>query len=126
MPEHAQMMKRQQVLADFGDLALQSADLDHILTEACRHVSEALGTKRVKILELQHEEGCLLVRAGVGWEAAREQNPNLLVILITGYAGGMEMPDMDMVDKLFDPVKFGELVRAKLDAIGPDPGLLRA
>ncbi len=68
MPERAQMMRRQQVLADFGDLALRSADLDHILAEACRHVSEALGTKRAKVLELQHGEECLLMRAGIGWD----------------------------------------------------------
>lgn len=30
------------MLADFGDLALQSEDLDDVLMEACRLVAEAL------------------------------------------------------------------------------------
>jgi PAS domain S-box-containing protein len=61
------MLKRQQVLADFGDFALRSEDLDEVLTEACRLVGEALGTSRAKVLEIQHAEQSLWVRAGVGW-----------------------------------------------------------
>jgi PAS domain S-box-containing protein len=67
MPEHAQMVKRMQVLADFGDFTLKSDSLDEILTEACRLVGDALGTGRAKVLEIQQEGKSLLVRAGVGW-----------------------------------------------------------
>ncbi|MBM0206157.1 GAF domain-containing protein, partial [Micromonospora sp. STR1s_5] len=67
MPEHDAMLKRQRVLADFGDFALESEDLDEVLTEACRLVSEALGTGRAKVLEIQEDGQSLLVRAGVGW-----------------------------------------------------------
>jgi GAF domain-containing protein len=62
-------MKRQQVLADFGELALRSQDLDSTLTEACRLVGEALGTGRAKILEVLHAERQILVRVGVGWDS---------------------------------------------------------
>ncbi|GEP03848.1 PAS domain S-box protein [Methylobacterium oxalidis] len=68
MPDREQMMKRQQVLADFGEFSLCSEDLDEVLTEACRLVGEALGTRRAKILEIQQDGQCLLVRAGVGWD----------------------------------------------------------
>uniref|UniRef100_UPI0030137AAE GAF domain-containing protein n=1 Tax=Methylobacterium nigriterrae TaxID=3127512 RepID=UPI0030137AAE len=68
MPTLERMMKRQQVLADFGEFALRSENLDEVLTEACRLVSEALGIHRAKILEIQQDEQCVLVRAGVGWE----------------------------------------------------------
>lgn len=61
------MPKRQRVLATFGEFALQSQDLDAMLTEACRLVSEALGTKRAKVLEIEAEGEVLFVRAGVGW-----------------------------------------------------------
>jgi PAS domain S-box-containing protein len=61
------MLKRQQVLADFGDFALRSEDLDGVLAAACRLVGEALGTGRAKVLEIQHAEQCLWVRAGIGW-----------------------------------------------------------
>jgi PAS domain S-box-containing protein len=65
--DHEQMIFRQRVLADFGEFALRSDDLDEVLTEACRLVGEALGTKRAKILEIQEEGQWLFVRAGVGW-----------------------------------------------------------
>ncbi|MBP0444627.1 PAS domain S-box protein [Roseomonas sp. SSH11] len=68
MPDLDRMVKRQQVLADFGELALCSLDLDRILAEACRLVGDALGTGRAKLLEILHAEGQLLVRAGVGWD----------------------------------------------------------
>lgn len=67
MPDKLQMMKRQQVLADFGDFAIRSEQLDEVLTAACRLVGEALGTGRAKILEIQEDRQELLVRAGVGW-----------------------------------------------------------
>jgi two-component sensor histidine kinase len=61
------MMERQRVLADFGELALRSEDLQEVLTEACHLVGRALGTHLAKILEIEYEENRLLVRAGVGW-----------------------------------------------------------
>jgi PAS domain S-box-containing protein len=68
VPDYEQIAKRQQVLADFGEFALESANLDEVLTEACRLVGEALGTRRAKILEIQQGGECLFVRAGVGWD----------------------------------------------------------
>ncbi|MCR0983095.1 PAS domain S-box protein [Roseomonas populi] len=68
MPDHLTIMGRQQVLADFGQLALRSQDLDMLLQEACRLVGKALGTGRSKILEIGDEGRSLLVRAGVGWD----------------------------------------------------------
>ncbi len=67
MPDVQQMMKRQRVLADFGEFTLCSENLDAVLTEACRLVADALGTGRAKILEIQEDGRSLFVRAGVGW-----------------------------------------------------------
>lgn len=69
MPKRDEMMKRQQVLADFGEFAIRSEDLDEILGEACRLVGDALGTGRAKVLEIQEGGDELLVRAGVGWKS---------------------------------------------------------
>ena len=63
------MLKRQKVLADFGEFALESQNLDAVLHEACRLVGKAFDTHRAKILEIQHEGESLFVRAGVGWSA---------------------------------------------------------
>ena len=70
MPDQINKLLRQQTsLAKFGELALRSNDLDEILTEACRLVSEALGTDLAKVVELQEDGRTLLVRAGVGWHS---------------------------------------------------------
>lgn len=67
MPDREQMIIRQKVLADFGELALRSDDLDEVLAAACRLVGDALGTDIAKILEIEADGEQLLVRAGVGW-----------------------------------------------------------
>src|SRR3712207_2437306 len=69
MPDQSRMEKRQRVLADFGEFALRSDDLDDVLTQACRLVAEALGTGRAKVLEIEAATHTLFVRAGVGWDA---------------------------------------------------------
>ena len=68
-PEENQdeLLRQHTVLAQFGELALQSADLDEILTEACRLVGKALGTDLAKVVELQADGRTLIVRAGFGW-----------------------------------------------------------
>ena len=63
------LLKQRRVLADFGDFAQQSENLDEVLTEACRLVGEALGTGRAKVLEIEPGGESLFVRAGVGWAA---------------------------------------------------------
>ena len=65
-----QMVKRQRILADFGEFALRSEDLTEVLTEACRLVSVALATDLAKVLEIEQDgdDSVLLARAGVGWQ----------------------------------------------------------
>jgi len=69
LPGRNEMVRRQRLLADFGDFALGSDDLDEVLNEACRLVGEALGTDLAKVLEIEDRDGerRLFVRAGVGW-----------------------------------------------------------
>lgn len=67
MSEVDRMSRQQRILADFGDYALGSDDLEAVLTEACRLVAEALGVDRAKVLEIQEGGHELLLRAGVGW-----------------------------------------------------------
>ncbi len=66
--DYQEMLRRQTVLAKFGELALRSDDLDEILTEACRLVGEALDTDLAKVMELHEDGATLRVRAGVGWK----------------------------------------------------------
>ena len=67
MADLKDMIKRQQVLADFGEFAISSQDLDEVLMEACRLVGQATGTGRAKIFEIQEDRQELFLRAGVGW-----------------------------------------------------------
>ena len=55
-------------LARFGLFAFRSEDLDAVLHEACRLVAEGLDAKMAKVLELRHDTGDFLVRAGIGWK----------------------------------------------------------
>ena len=59
---------QQAALAQFGEFALKSDDLDAILHQACRLVGSALDTHLVKVMELQGDGTTMLVRAGVGWK----------------------------------------------------------
>lgn len=68
VPDARRLEERQKVLADFGEFALRSDDLDAVLAQACRLVAEALGTGHAKVLEIEHESRTLFVRAGVGWD----------------------------------------------------------
>lgn len=69
MVDVEQMVRRQRILADFGDFALRSENIDDVLTEACRLVGRALGTDLAKVLEIvgQGENAILFMQAGVGW-----------------------------------------------------------
>jgi two-component sensor histidine kinase len=62
-----ELIERQRVLADFGEVAIRSEDLDEVLMEACRLVGRALGTDLAKVIEIEEGEQSLLVRAGCGW-----------------------------------------------------------
>lgn len=64
----AALLRQQDILAKFGELALRSNDLDEILNEACRLVGEAIGTDLAKVMELREDGITLFVRAGVGWK----------------------------------------------------------
>ncbi|SFK67295.1 HWE histidine kinase domain-containing protein [Falsiroseomonas stagni] len=61
------MLRQQTVLARFGEFALKAEDIDAILTEACRLVGEALGTDLAKVMEHEHGQDRMLLRAGIGW-----------------------------------------------------------
>jgi PAS domain S-box-containing protein len=61
------LRRRNKLLADFGDFALQSEDLNDVLTEACRLIAEALEVRRAKVLEIDEGGQSLFLRFGVGW-----------------------------------------------------------
>jgi PAS domain S-box-containing protein len=61
------LLRQRKVLARFGELALASDDLEHILDEACRLVGDALETNMAKFMLLQEDGITFLVRNGVGW-----------------------------------------------------------
>ncbi len=67
MASREQMVARQKALAEFGDFARRSEDLDRVLQEACRIVGKALDTDLSKVLEIDQDKQELLVKAGVGW-----------------------------------------------------------
>lgn len=67
MATEATLLRQRKVLAEFGELALVSDNLEHILDEACRLVGEALETHLSKFMLLQDDGITFVVRNGVGW-----------------------------------------------------------
>ena len=63
-----ELLRQQDILARFGELAIRSDDLHEILHKACVLVGEALGTDLAKVMELQEDGITLLVRTGIGWK----------------------------------------------------------
>lgn len=60
-------MEQQRVLAQFGEFALRSDDLDDILHKGCELVGRVLDTSLAKIMELLPGGGTFKARAGYGW-----------------------------------------------------------
>jgi two-component sensor histidine kinase len=66
--EEVERLRRQRaVLADFGQRAARTQDLDRLLQDATALVSEAIEIDLVKILELAPGGEHMVVRAGVNW-----------------------------------------------------------
>lgn len=61
------LLRQRKVLAEFGELALVSDDLEHILNEACRLVGDALETHLAKFMLLKEDGITFVVRNGIGW-----------------------------------------------------------
>jgi PAS domain S-box-containing protein len=61
-------MQRQSVVADLGQRAVESHDLDDLLAHAAEVVSTTLGADYCKVLDLQDADEELLLRQGVGWD----------------------------------------------------------
>ena len=70
MPHSEAHKLRRQVstLSEFGKQALRSDDIDGLLQEATRLVSDAIDVELVKVLELVPGGENSLVRAGVNWK----------------------------------------------------------
>jgi two-component sensor histidine kinase len=64
-----QKVRQQQILADFGVIALKGAPLPELLQEATRAAAEGLGAEFAKALKYLPEQNRFLVCAGVGWGA---------------------------------------------------------
>jgi two-component sensor histidine kinase len=67
--ELALRLRQQELVAEFGRLALSSTDLDLILHEACAVSALGLNAQLAKILEYREHAADFLVVAGVGWRA---------------------------------------------------------
>ncbi|RQG93293.1 PAS domain S-box protein [Natrarchaeobius halalkaliphilus] len=65
--ELEQRTRQQRVVATLGQLALETDDLDELMAEASRQVADVLECEYCKVLDLDDENGELLVRQGVGW-----------------------------------------------------------
>jgi two-component sensor histidine kinase len=67
-PEQVERLRKQvSALAQFGGQALRTQELDALLQEATRLVSDAMNIDLVKVLELLPDRDQMLLRAGINW-----------------------------------------------------------
>ncbi|OIB57340.1 hypothetical protein BBD46_02320 [Natrialba sp. SSL1] len=59
---------QQDAVAELGQIALETDDLDDLMYEAARKVADALDNDYCKVLDLDPENEELLLRQGVGWK----------------------------------------------------------
>jgi len=62
-----QRARQQEVVADLGQFALETEDLDELMREASRQVAAVLDADYSKVLDRDADERELLLRQGVGW-----------------------------------------------------------
>jgi PAS domain S-box-containing protein len=60
--------KQQSAIAELGQIAIASNNIDFIISKALKAVSKTLEVEFVNIFELLKEENSLLLKAGIGWE----------------------------------------------------------
>ncbi len=61
-------LRQQETLAQIGEYAVRSKDLDDLFQEVTRLMPQVLEMEFCKVLELLEDEKALLLRAGVGWK----------------------------------------------------------
>ncbi|WP_254523141.1 ATP-binding protein [Natrinema caseinilyticum] len=66
--ELTKRIRQQRVVADLGQYALETDDLDELMHEAATRVAAVLDTEYCKVLDLDEETNELLLRQGVGWK----------------------------------------------------------
>ena len=59
---------QQRVVAELGQTALETDDIDELMDETVRRVANVLNNEYCKVLDLDPDERELLLRQGVGWE----------------------------------------------------------
>ena len=65
--ELAKQARQQEVVAELGQYALETDDLDALMAEAARRVADALGNEYCKVVELDERGDELRLRQGAGW-----------------------------------------------------------
>lgn len=66
--ELAKRARQQQTVAELGQFALETNDLDELMDEAARQVADALNNNYCKVLDLDKATDELLLRQGTGWK----------------------------------------------------------
>ncbi|WP_226006066.1 ATP-binding protein [Natrinema salinisoli] len=66
-PELRRRVRQQEVVAELGQQALETDDLDGLMRDASVAVAETLGNEYAKVLELLPDGDEVILRQGVGW-----------------------------------------------------------
>ena len=66
--EHAERLRQQAMVAEFGIFALRERAVDRVIQEACTVAASGLRCRLAKMLAYRPPSNDFLVRAGVGWQ----------------------------------------------------------
>ena len=92
--ELAYRLRQQELLVEYGLIALRATQRAELREEAVRVAAEGLNVDLAKYLEYRQDAGDLLIRAGVGWAAGTVGNVTLAADTGSpaGYAYRMKQP----------------------------------
>ncbi|MGB3724015.1 MAG: histidine kinase dimerization/phosphoacceptor domain -containing protein, partial [Pacificimonas sp.] len=77
-------LKQQSLVADFGRFALETDDIDAVMTKASVLAAEGMNVEFAKVLRKQADGDLFLIEAGVGWKPG--------VVGVATIPGGLESP----------------------------------
>lgn len=137
MADRDEIDRRQEALIEFGAFVLRSEDLDAVLTEGCRLISEALNTPFAKIIQIEPERNTGFVCAGIGWNPGVVGHERISLSENTSEAFAVESAEPVITQNISDETRFRfpqflldhnvkAIVNVPIFVPGPEPwGLLQ-
>lgn len=137
MADRGEIDRRQEALIEFGAFVLGCEDLDAVLTEGCRLISDALDTPFAKIIQIEPERNTGFICAGIGWNPGVVGHERISLSENTSEAFAIETTEPVITQNISEETRFRfpqflldhevkAIVNVPIFVPGPEPwGLLQ-